>query len=246
MKIAILILFALAVILILPGIVYSKRVDSVNLNCKLNTFNNTVRGDGFSITQNILDDNCRQELYDRFYERARTNKNLNEDIQVSLYSDPEFLNQISNLIGEQVYPVNSLDSQRCWIRYYYSGMKAQYYENYHHDKKRYSKDVKQYRLVIPIHDTSDSVFTIEDVGDFPFIENTGVILEAGNCLHKVKFTSGERLILIMDYTTAPCDSAVSHYSCRGVDGYFWWVIDVIWRFLSSVYYKIANFNQGKS
>ena len=143
-------------------------------------------------------------------------------------------------MGEQLYPVNSLDLQRCWLRYYFEGMKAQYYENYHHDVKRYNSTMKQYRLVIPIYDTSDSKFTIEGYGEFPFTQNMGVFLEADNCLHKVNFKKGERLLLIMDFITKDCDSLYNHYSCRGTVGYYNWVKDVIWRKISSIYYKMVN------
>jgi hypothetical protein len=119
-------------------------------------------------------------------------------------------------------------------------MNAQYYENYHHDIKRYGPGVKQYRLVIPIHDTSDTTFSIEGHGEFPFKENMGVFLEADNCLHKVEFKRGERLLLIMDFINKSCDDRLSHYTCRNFGGYFNWVRDVLWRNLSSVYYKVAN------
>jgi hypothetical protein len=228
------------VIIIAPIFLYKKREDSVKLKCNINQYAAVQGGEGYMVIPEILDETCRRELFNKFYTISKQNKKLNEDIEVSLYTDPSFINSLSKLIGQQLYPVNSLDAQRCWIRYYYSGMKAQYYENYHHDKKRYNSGVKQYRLVIPIHDNSDSVFTIENFGEFRFVENTGVLLEAGNCLHKVKFTSGERLLLIMDYTTAECDSIGGHYTCRGLFGYFWWIIDIIWRHVSTFYYKIAN------
>jgi hypothetical protein len=159
---------------------------------------------------------------------------------LSFYSNQKFLNELSNIIGERLYPVNHLDLQRCWIRYYFEGMKAQYYENFHQDIKRYHENIKQYRLVIPIHDTSDSKFTIDGYGEFEFKQNTGVFIEADNCLHKVHFSKGERLLLIMDFITKKCDSLHDHYKCRGVSGYYNWIKDTIWRKLSSFYYKIAN------
>jgi hypothetical protein len=232
--------FLLIIIIILPAIIYKKRKDAIKLRCNINPYASRYKGEGFVVVDEILDEQCRKELFNKFYETAKKNKNLNEDVEVSLYTDPNFINELSELMGEKLYPVNSLDAQRCWIRYYYGGMKAQYYENYHHDKKRYGNDVKQYRLIIPIYDTSDATFTIDGFGDFQFVENMGVCLEAGNCLHKVKFKNGERLILIMDYTTADCDNKLDHYMCRGVKGYMWWLIDVIWRHISSIYYKIVN------
>lgn len=228
------------ILLVLPVLVYNKRKDSIRLRCDLNPYSEIQKGPGYVIINDILDDSCRRDLVDAFYETAKRNKKLNEDVEISLYSDSKFTNQLSKIIGEQLYPVNSLDAQRCWIRYYYGGMKAQYYENYHHDKKRYGNDVKQYRVVIPIYDASDAVFTIDSLGEFNFTENIGVVLEAGNCLHKVEFTTGERLLLIMDYTTKECDSIQGHYICRGIDGYFWWFVDILWRHLSSFYYKISN------
>jgi hypothetical protein len=230
----------LIIVLIVPLIVYKKVEDDIELNCDINPYNNIIKGNGYLIVNNILNENCRKLLVDSFLESARKNKNLNEDKQLQFYSNKKFLSELSNLVGEQLYPVNSLDLQRCWLRYYFEGMKAQYYENYHHDIKRYNSTMKQYRLVIPVHDTSDSKFTIDQYGEFPFRQNMGVFLEADNCLHKVNFSKGERLLLIMDFTTKDCDSVYNHYYCRGPKGYYNWVKDYVWRHVSSLYYKMSN------
>lgn len=226
-------------IFVIPFIFYKRKVDNVELNCDVNV-DRVVRGNGFVIVENILSETCRRKLVDTFLTRAKKNKNLNEDVNLKFYSNEKFLKQLSQIIGEDLYPVNSLDLQRCWIRYYFEGMNAQYYENYHHDIKRYGPRVKQYRIVIPVYDTSDTMFSIDGYDEFPFKENMGVFLEADNCLHKVEFRKGERLLLIMDFINKPCDHRLGHYTCRGVSGYFNWVRDVLWRNLSSVYYKIAN------
>lgn len=237
----ILVVILLILVFIIPFLLYRKKVDNIDLNCDVNSDNDhVIQGDGFVIVENILSETCRRKLVDTFLERAKKNKKLNEDVNLQFYSNEKFLKQLSEIVDEDLYPVNSLDLQRCWIRYYFEGMNAQYYENYHHDIKRYGPGVKQYRLVIPIHDTSDTTFSIEGYGEFPFKENTGVFLEASNCLHKVEFKRGERLLLIMDFINKPCDDRLSHYTCRNVGGYFNWLKDVAWRNLSSVYYKIAN------
>ena len=70
----------------------------------------------------------------------------------------------------------------------------------------------------------------------------GIFFEANNCLHKVEFTKGERLLLFMDFTTKDCDSLMNHYKCRGIDGYYSWIKDSIWRKISTIYYKIINSN----
>jgi hypothetical protein len=226
--------------LILPIFFYKKVDNDIKIDCSINHYNNVIKGEGFIIVNNILDEKCRKKLVNSFLKEARYNKNLNEDKNLEFYSNEKFLYQLSKLVGEKIYPVNSLDLQRCWIRYYFQGMKAQYYENYHHDIKRYNSTMKQYRLVIPIYDTSNSTFTINNSLEFPFKQNTGVFLEADNCLHKVNFDKGERLLLIMDFTTKNCDSLYNHYSCRGINGYYNWIKDVIWRNISSIYYKIVN------
>jgi len=231
----------LILIFVFPFILYSKKVDNIELNCDVNTHgDHVIEGEGFVIVENILSDTCLQKLVDKFLTKAKKNKNLNEDVKLNFYSNEKFLKQLSQFVGEDLYPVNSLDLQRCWIRYYFQGMKSQYYENYHHDIKRYSAQVKQYRLVIPIHDTSDTMFSIKGYGEFPFKKNMGVFLEADNCLHKVEFKKGERLLLIMDFINKPCDDRLSHYTCRSFGGYFNWIRDVLWRNLSSVYYKFSN------
>jgi hypothetical protein len=235
------VIILLILIFVFPFVMYTRKVDDIHLNCDVNAREgNVVRGEGFVIVEDILSETCRQKLVDTFLERAKKNKNLNEDVKLNFYSNEKFLKQLSQIVGEKLYPVNSLDLQRCWLRYYFEGMKAQYYENYHHDIKRYGPDVKQYRLVIPIHDTSDTVFSIEGYDAFPFKENMGVFLEASNCLHKVEFKTGERLLLIMDFINKPCDDRLSHYTCRNVNGYLNWFRDVLWRNISSKYYKIVN------
>jgi hypothetical protein len=240
MILILLILLFLLILLILPLFFYTKINDDIELNCNINPYNNIIRGGGFCIINNILNENCRELLVNSFLEEARYNKNLNEDKNLQFYSNKKFLNELSKIVGEKLYPVNSLDLQRCWLRYYFEGMKAQYYENYHHDVKRYNSSIKQYRLIIPVYDTSDSKFTIQNYGEFPFRQNMGIFLEAENCLHKVNFSKGERLLLFMDFTTFDCDSILNHYNCRGVNGYYNWIKDFIWRKISAIYYKILN------
>lgn len=234
------IFIVLLLILVIPFLFYQRKIDDIQLECDINTNGKNIRGDGFVIVENILSNTCRQKLIDTFLIKAKKNKNLNEDVNLSFYSNDNFLKQLTYIVGDNLYPVNSLDLQRCWIRYYFEGMKSQYYENYHHDIKRYGPHVKQYRIIIPIYDTSDTMFSIDGYGTFPFKENMGVFLEASNCLHKVNFKKGERLLLIMDFINKPCDDRISHYTCRHFAGYFNWIKDSLWRKISSTYYKIAN------
>jgi hypothetical protein len=242
--IRLLILFLLVFILIiafLPVFIYSKKIDNIEIGCTVNNEHTLInKGDTFVIVKDILEETCRKKIVDMFLEEARKNKKLNEDRRLTLYSNRVFLDSLSKIIGQKLFPVNSLDQQRCWLRYYYEDMKSQYYENYHYDLNRYDSTMRQYRLVIPVYNTSDAEFTIEGYGTIPFKQNVGVFIEAGKCLHKVKFTKGERLILIMDFTTKDCDSLESHYTCRGVGGYLNWMKDVIWRYLSSIHYSISN------
>ena len=234
-------LFILILIIILSFIYYYEKIDyNIRLDCNINSSNDIIVGNGFFIIKDILDEKCRQNIVNLYLDEARNNKNLNEVKNFEFYSNSNFLQSLSKLIGQKLYPVNSLDLQRCWLRYYFEGMKSQYYEIYHHDKKRYNSSIKQFRLVIPVYDTSDSKFSIDGYGEFSFKQNMGVVLEAGNCLHKVNFTSGERLLLIMDFINKDCDSLYSHYECRGVYGICNWIIDIIWRHLSSINYKLMN------
>jgi len=233
-------LFIILLFIILPILFYKKINNKIEFDCSINHNNNIIRGDGFLIINNILDEKCRQKIVDYFLEEARNNKKLNEDKNLQIYSNDQFLHELSNIVGEQLYPVNSLDLQRCWLRYYFEGMNAQYYENYHHDTKRYNDTMKQYRLIIPVYDTSDTRFTIDNYGEFDFTQNTGVFIEANNCMHKVSFSKGERFLLFMDFTTKNCDSLYGHYNCRGFISYSNWIKDVVWRNISSIYYKIVN------
>ena len=244
-KLFILLIIIIILLLIIPLFIFNKNNNKIKLSCNVNSNNNVIKGNGFLIIKNILHDECRNKIINKYLKMMRKNKKLNEDKNLEFYTDKFFLSSLSKLLGEKLYPVNPLDLQRCWLRYYFEGMKAQYYENYHHDIKRYDNSIKQYRLVIPIYDTSDSFFTIKDYGTFKFTENMGVFLEADNCLHKVEFKKGERLLLIMDFINKECDTLVSHYSCRNIRGYTNWVKDTIWRYISSFYYNIANINLQK-
>lgn len=218
---------------------YTTKRDKLSLSCSVNS-NEIVKGDGFYVVNNILSEECRRNIVDMFLPSTSKERQLNSDVEFEFYTDTNFTRQLSEVFGKDLYPVNSLDMQRCWLRYYYQGMKSNYYENMHHDKKRYGPGVKQYRLIIPIHDTSDTKFHIEPDISFRFSQNMGILIEAGNCKHRVDFNRGERLVLIMDFTTKQCDSIWGHYSCRGIIGYIWWIIDLIWRKLSSIYYSISN------
>jgi hypothetical protein len=231
----------LYIFLVLPIFIYKKRNNNLKINCSINPSISVInKNDGFIIINNILNENCRKQLVDRFFNESKINKNLNENKNLEFYSNDKFLFELSKIVGEKLYPVNSLDLQRCWLRYYYEGMKAQYYEHYHHDIKRYNSKIKQYRLVISLYDTSDTIFSIKNYGEFPFKQNMAVFLEANNCLHKLNFTKGERFVLIMDFITKDCDSLYNHYNCRESQGYYLWVRDTIWRYISSTYYKLVN------
>jgi len=232
--------FILATIIVI--LLLCIRTKKMNLDKKiiLNK-TNVVRGSGFYVLPNIMSDVSREYLVNKLLSKCKKQKKLNEDIILTSYNDNTIGEQISKIIGKKLFPVNIYDQQRCWIRYYFSGMKNQYYENFHHDLGRYSVNTKQYRVIIPLHDTSNSEFEIDGYKPFKFTQNTGVILEADNCLHKVKFTSGERLLLIMDFIDKPyCDNLMGHFMCRGPQGLIKWGFDIAWRKLSSYAYKIRN------
>ena len=240
MRLETILMLIIVTFFILPIFIFNKDNDKIYLPCNINYNNNVIKGEGFFIVNDILNDECRNKIVDKYLNTMRKNIKLNEDINFEFYSSENFLSSLSKLIGENLYPVNKLDLQRCWLRYYFGGMEAQYYENFHHDNKRYNKNIKQYRLVIPIYDTSDCVFTIENYGKFRFNQNMGVFLEAGNCLHKVELTKGERFTLIMDFINKDCDTLKDHYTCRGIYGYSNWIKDTIWRYISSFYFKLSN------
>lgn len=233
------VLLVVLFLLLLPYVLVRTSRTTVPLTCAVNP-TDVERGPGFIIARDLLSDACRRTLIDTYLETMRRDKRLNEDRDLSFYTDRTFLDALSKVVGTTLYPVHRFDSQRCWLRYYFPEMKAQYYENFHHDIKRYRRDVKQYRLVVPIHDTSDTKFTIDGHGTFAFEENMGVFLEADNCLHKVVFTEGERLLLIMDFISEPCTAPLDHVACRGPVGYANWVKDTFWREVSSLYYTFVN------
>ena len=93
--IAAIVVIIFIILLIVPVLFYNKKIDSIKLRCDLNPYSELQRGDGYVIINEILDQNCRKELVDKFYDKAKSNKKLNEDIEVSLYTDPKFINQLS-------------------------------------------------------------------------------------------------------------------------------------------------------
>lgn len=237
----VLFLFLIILFFILyPLFNYNKVNYDIKLNCSINSkLEIKDKKNGYIVVNNILNENCRKKIVDLYLEKARKNKDLNMDLNFSFYSNKTFLNQLTKIVGKQIFNVNSLDLQRCWLRYYFAGMKAQFYENYHHDIKRYNDKIKQYRLVIPIFDNSNCIISINGK-EIAFKQNMGIFLEANNCLHKVNFSKGERFVLIMDFISKDCDTLFNHYSCRNMYGYINWVQDFIWRIISEKYYKLMN------
>ena len=82
----------------------------------------------------------------------------------------------------------------------------------------------QYRVVYCIHNDSDANFTAiqphcNENTVIPTKENSLIIIEAENLLHKVKFRNGTRLMLMADYTT-------SH--TRGIHGSLVYIWDYVW------------------
>ena len=123
--------FILISIIILSSIYYYEKIDyNIRLDCNINSSNDIIIGNGFFIIKDILDEKCRQNIVNLYLDEARNNKNLNEVKNFEFYSNSNFLQSLSKLIGQKLYPVNSLDLQRCWLRYYFGGMKSQYYEIY--------------------------------------------------------------------------------------------------------------------
>ena len=98
---------------VIPFLLYKRKTDTIELNCDLSAHGGQVtRGEGFVIIENMLSQTCRQKLVDKFLVKAKKNKNLNEDVKLKFYSNEFFLKQLSNIVGEDLYPVNSLDLQR--------------------------------------------------------------------------------------------------------------------------------------
>lgn len=99
------------------------------------------------------------------------------------------------------------------------------FENWHYDRKRYSYDSKQYRIVINLYDNSTSEFcyTLKCLNNkeecITTKKNTLIAIEANELHHKVKIENGERLVLMVD---------VVNNSTRGICGTFFSIWDYIW------------------
>ena len=70
----IIVFILLIIIFVVPFLIYKRKVDDIDLNCDVNPYNRPfMKGEGFVVVDNILDEICRQKLIDTFLNKAKKN-----------------------------------------------------------------------------------------------------------------------------------------------------------------------------
>lgn len=64
-----LLILILILCVILPIFFYKKLNNYIEVNCSINKYNTKFRGDGFTIVNNILDENCRKKIVNIFLKK---------------------------------------------------------------------------------------------------------------------------------------------------------------------------------
>ena len=129
--------------------------------------------------------------------------------------------EITKTLGSEFF----IAERGLWLRYYNSDKYANPYETWHYDRKRYTYNSTQYRIVINLYDNSTSEFcyTLKCADNkekcINTQKNTLLAIEANEAYHKVKVENGERLVLMAD---------VVNDSARGICGTFFSIWDYIW------------------
>ena len=74
-----------------------------------------------------------------------------------------------------------------------------FFENFHIDRKRYNCSAKQFRAVYCLYNNSDGTFISKDLKctpnkiEIPTIENSLMIIESEELVHRVHFTKGKNM-----------------------------------------------------
>ena len=115
----IVIFILLITIFVVPFFIYKRKVDDIDLNCDVNPYNRRVmKGEGFVVVDNILDETCRQKLVDTFLDKAKKNKNLNEDVKLNFYSNEQFLKQLFDRVFQRMFSTTSLIDNKAFFSWY--------------------------------------------------------------------------------------------------------------------------------
>ena len=185
--------------------------------------NKELTKDGIHYTTNFLNENECNLLKNKFGTSYNTNTViLDKDDNIELYD--KIINYCKYITGNELYPVHKIDQKQMWIRYYDQDVWNPF-ENFHIDRKRYNCSAKQFRAVYCLYNNSDGTFISKDLKctpnkiEIPTIENSLMIIESEELVHRVHFTKGKRIMIMCDFTTS---------LNRGLHGYIILLWDNIW------------------
>lgn len=146
------------------------------------------------------------------------------NINTLFFDDDNIMNTIITQVNSRLNTNFKKSDRSLWMRYYNSESKNPY-EEYHYDRQRYCRLSKQVRIVIVLHDDSDSNFcyklrcNMNKEVCIPSKVGNWSIIYANKLLHAAKVRQGERLVLMADLVDN---------STRGVCGTFFSIWDYIW------------------
>ena len=200
-----------------------------NRNCK---YRDKITKDGLFYKENLLPYYEHKKLKDKYYKKYDTNT-IEIDVNDTFLNNKNFINYLRKITKQPTLQlVNKNDKRQAWLRYYDNNIKN-LYELFHVDGKRYNCNAFQYRVVYCIYNKSDASFITKKNNckeiELPTKENSLVIIEAENLVHRVNFNKGCRLMLMADYTTD---------LNRGIHGNLVYVWDNIWFKLQKIISKL--------
>jgi len=156
---------------------------------------------GFLVLRNVFE---RAFLGQLRTQLARPYRRFFVNVKTDLYSNPEFLNFVSLLVGCDLRTCAKHDRQTSWVRLYSSEARLNPFSHFHIDSKRYRG--RQFRVVVSLFDDSDCEFQYRsrrgEIVCHRTEPNSLCVIEAGRLVHRVQMNSGTRLLLMMDFTTA--------------------------------------------
>lgn len=149
----------------------------------------------------------------------------NNNIETKFINNPNIEKFINNVILKNFGESFTIADRGIWLRYYNSNKFYNPYENWHYDRKRYSLNSTQYRVVINLYVNANSEFCYKlkcyNNKDLCITSKSGVLIgiEANEGYHKVIVNNGERLVMMVD---------IIDNKKRGICGYLFMIHDYLW------------------
>ena len=169
--------------------------------------------------------------YKKQFVKKYTSNSINIDINDTFMGSPKFVSYMSKTTGYDLKPVERQKGIVSWLRYYSENVWNPF-ENWHLDMKRHRCNDRQFRAVYCIACDADAYFsaqTDDGIINIKTKENSLIIIEAENLLHKVVFKGGERLMMMTDFATS---------DKRGIHGSLVYLWDFVWWYIQKLYIKI--------